>query len=130
MNYEVEIIGVATDAIYGNLREETSSLIYLPGSRGQLLVVRAAGTPESVAASILNQIKAVDKNLLISGIKTVPQLVDQSLTLERLLAKALQLFRIACAGAGGYWPLWRHGLLSGPAYKGDRHSHGRWRPTE
>jgi predicted permease len=92
VKYDLEIIGVATNAIYGNLREETSPLIYLPGSRGQLLVVRAAGTPESVASSISNEIKAVDKNLLISGIKTVPQLVDQSLTLERLLAKLSSFF--------------------------------------
>ena len=92
VKYDVEIIGVATNAIYGNLREETSSLIYFPGSRGQLLVVRTSVTPESVASSISNEIKAIDNNLLISGIKTVPQLVDQSLTLERLLAKLSSFF--------------------------------------
>ena len=91
VKYDVEIIGVATNAIYGNLREETSPLIYFPGSRGQLLV-RTSVTPESVASSISNEIKAVDKNLLISGIKTVPQLVDQSLILERLLAKLSSFF--------------------------------------
>jgi predicted permease len=105
VKYDVEIIGVADNAIYSNLREETSSLIYFPGSRAELLVVRAAGAPESVVAAISNEIKAIDKNLLISGIKTIPQLVDQSLTLERLLAKLSSFFGLLAlllAGIGLY----------------------------
>jgi predicted permease len=92
VKYDTEIVGVATNAIYSNLREETPPLIYFPGDQGQLLVIRAAGKPESVASSISNQIKAVDKELMISGIKTLPQLVDQSLTLERLLARLSMFF--------------------------------------
>ncbi len=94
VKYDVEIVGVADNAIYGNLREETSSLIYFPSNKGQLLVVRAAGAPESVIASIRNEIRGVDKNLRISGIKTVPQLIDQSLVLERLLAKLSSFFSV------------------------------------
>jgi predicted permease len=94
VKYDIEIIGVAVNAVYGNLREETSSLIYFPGNRGQLLVVRAAGAPEAVITSIRNEIRAVDKNLIISGIKTVPQLIDQSLILEALLAKLSSFFGV------------------------------------
>jgi predicted permease len=94
VKYDTEIIGVANNAIYGNLREETSSLIYFPGSRGEILVVRGAGAPDSVVAAISNEIKAIDKNLLISGIQTIPQLVDQSLTLEKLLAKLSSFFGV------------------------------------
>ena len=94
VKYDIEIIGVADNAVYGNLREEKSSLIYFPGNRGQLLVVRAAGAPDSVVTSIRNEIRAVDKNLIISGIKTVPQLIDQSLILEALLAKLSSFFGV------------------------------------
>lgn len=94
VKYDVEIIGVADNAIYGNLREEKSSLIYFPGNRGQLVVVRAAGAPDSVVTSIRNEIRAVDKNLIISGIKTIPQLIDQSLILEILLAKLSSFFGV------------------------------------
>ena len=94
VKYDVEIIGVADNAIYGNLREEMSSLIYFPGNRGQLLTVRAAGAPDSVVASVRDEIRAVDKNLIISGIKTVPQLIDQSLILETLLAKLSSFFGV------------------------------------
>jgi ABC-type antimicrobial peptide transport system permease subunit len=92
LKYDTEIIAVATNAIYSNLREETPPIIYFPGIRGQLLVIRAVGKPESVASSITNEIKAVDKDLMFSGIKTVPQLIDQSLTLERLLARLSSFF--------------------------------------
>ena len=94
VKYDIEIIGVADNAVYGNLREEKSSLIYFPGNRGQLLVVRAAGSPDAVITSIRNEIRAVDKNLIISGIKTVPQLIDQSLILEALLAKLSSFFGV------------------------------------
>jgi predicted permease len=92
LKYDTEIIGVATNAIYDNLREETPPLIYFPGSRGEVLVIRASAKPESVASSITNEIKAVDKDLIVSGITTVPQLVDQSLTLEKLLARLSSFF--------------------------------------
>lgn len=94
VKYDIEIIGVAENAIYDNLREEKSFLIYYPGDRGQLLVVRTAGNPDTVIASIRNQIRAVDNNLMISSIKTVPQLIDQSLILERLLAKLSSFFGV------------------------------------
>ena len=94
IKYDIEIIGVAANAVYDNLREETSSLIYFPGNRGQLLVVRAAGSPDAVVTSVRNEIRAVDKNLVISGIKTVPQLIDQSLILEALLAKLSSFFGV------------------------------------
>ena len=94
VKYDIEIIGVAANAVYGNLREETSPLIYFPGNQGQLLVVRAAGPPDTVISSIRNEIRAVDKNLIISSIKTVPQLIDQSLILEALLAKLSSFFGV------------------------------------
>ena len=94
IKYDVEIIGVARNAVYDNLREVASSLIYLPTRRGTLLVVRAAGAPEPVAASISQAIQAIDKNLRISEIKTVPQLIDQALTLEKLLAKLASFFGV------------------------------------
>ncbi|HEX6731652.1 MAG TPA: FtsX-like permease family protein, partial [Pyrinomonadaceae bacterium] len=94
VKYDIEIIGVAHNAIYDNLRLETSSLIYYPGNRGRLLVVRAAGSPDSVAASVGNEIRAIDKSLMFSGIKTIPQLIDQSLILENLLAKLSSFFGV------------------------------------
>ena len=56
--------------------------------------MRAAGVPDSVARSVGSEIRAIDKNLLVSGIKTIPQLIDQSLILEKLLAKLSSFFGV------------------------------------
>ncbi|MGH9908173.1 MAG: FtsX-like permease family protein [Pyrinomonadaceae bacterium] len=92
VKYDTEIIGVAQNAIYGSLREQTSSLIYFPTPGGTLLVVRAATAPEPVASSIGREIQAIDQNVVISGVTTIPQLVDQALILEKLLAKISSFF--------------------------------------
>jgi predicted permease len=92
VKYDTEIIGVAQNAIYGNLRGQTSALIYYPTTGGTLLLVRAANTPDAVASSIVREIKAIDQNVVISGVNTVPQLVDQALMLEKLLAKISGFF--------------------------------------
>ena len=69
-------------------------MIYFPGDRGQLLVVRAAGAPDSIITSIKTEMRAVDKNLIVSGIRTMPQLIDQSLIMETLLAKLSSFFGV------------------------------------
>jgi FtsX-like permease family len=71
-------------------------------------VVRAGGAPDSVMTSIRDEIRAVDKNLIISGIKTVPQLIDQSLILERLLAKLSSFFWSTGTVISGYRTLRRN----------------------
>jgi predicted permease len=106
VKYEIEIIGVARDANYGNLRDKTKSLIYFPDPGGPVLIVRAASEPETLLATVRQQIQAVDKGLEISYIRTIPQLVDQALVQERLLAKLLSSFSLlalllACVGLYG-----------------------------
>ncbi|HET6892603.1 MAG TPA: ABC transporter permease [Pyrinomonadaceae bacterium] len=92
VKYDIEIIGVAQNAIYGNLREQTSPVIYFPTQGGTLLLVRATNAPEAVASSIVREIKAIDQNVEIFGVNTVPQLIDQALMLEKLLAKISGFF--------------------------------------
>ena len=92
VKYNIEIIGVAQNAIYGNLREQTSPVIYFPTQGGTLLLVRAANTPEAVASSIVREIKAIDQNVEVFGVNTVPQLIDRALVLENLLAKISGFF--------------------------------------
>jgi len=94
VKYEIEIVGVAKDANYGNLRSKTKSLIYFPDAGGPVLLVSAAGDPETLVATVRQQIQAVDKRLEISYIRTIPQLVEQALVQERLLAKLLSCFSL------------------------------------
>jgi predicted permease len=102
--YDTEIVGVARDANYGNLREQTKSLIYYPSEGGTLLIVRAGLDSSTLVSTIRNEIKTVDKTLE-PFISTVSQLRDEALVQERMLAKLSSFFGLLAlllAGIGLY----------------------------
>jgi len=106
VKYDTEIVGVVKDANYGNLRAKTRSLIYFPDQGSSLIVVRAAADSTALLPTIRQEIQAADKNLEISSVRTVPQLLDQALVQERLLAKLASFFSLlalllACIGLYG-----------------------------
>ncbi|HKQ80020.1 MAG TPA: ABC transporter permease [Blastocatellia bacterium] len=103
---QFEIIGVAKDAVHSRLRNETLPLIYFPSNGGEALIARVAGPAASLSATIRREILAVDKNLVIESLNTVPQLLDGQLFLERLLAKISSFFAmlallLSCVGLYG-----------------------------
>jgi predicted permease len=103
---DIEIIGVARDAVYGDLRDKRRPLIYFPSQGGDLLVARAAADPALLLPMIRQEIKVVDKELEISSVRTITQLRDQALVQERLLAELSGLFSLlalllACVGLYG-----------------------------
>jgi predicted permease len=107
--FDTEVIGVARDVLYGDLRHGAPPLIYFPASDGRYLIARAALPAASVAALIRREVQAVDRNL-VADVRTVPQILDQALVLERLLARlsgffglvALLLAAIGIYGLMGY----------------------------
>lgn len=90
--YDTEIIGVAKDANYGKLRERSPRYIYFHAAGGNVLQIRTAADPVSMAASIGREIQAVDKTLRADSFDTIPQLVDRQLVREKLLAKLSSFF--------------------------------------
>jgi predicted permease len=101
-----EIIGVAKDAVYSNLRDKPRHMIYFPGQNGNYIVVRAAGPTGPLISTIRREIQSVDKRLEISDLFTAAQRLDQELFLERILAKltgffALLALLLACVGLYG-----------------------------
>jgi len=103
----IEIIGVAKDAIYGRLRDKARPLIYLPSQSGNVLVARVNGPAAPLLATIRQEIKAVDKNLKIRHIRTVTQeIYFENLFTETMLAKISSIFALlalllACIGLYG-----------------------------
>jgi putative ABC transport system permease protein len=106
INTDIEIIGVARDAVYGKLRQKARPLIYFPGQGGDVLVARAAADPAMLLTMIRQEIQVIDKSLEISSVRTIPQLRDQELVQERLLAQLSSFFGLlalllACVGLYG-----------------------------
>jgi predicted permease len=103
---DIEIIGVARDAVYNNLRDKVRPLIYFPRQGGGLLVARAAVDPAPLVAMVRQEVQAVDRSLEISSVTTIHQLRDQALVQERLMAKLSSFFGLlalllACIGLYG-----------------------------
>jgi len=102
----IEIIGVARDAVYSRLREKPRPLIYFPGQGGDVLVARAATDPAPLLAIVRKEIQVIDRSLEVSTVSTIPQLRDQALVQERLLAELSSFFGLlalllACIGLYG-----------------------------
>jgi predicted permease len=108
---EVEIIGLAKDAKYNNLREETPGMVFLPLLQQQHnyagdVEVRAAGDPAGLANEIRRAIVEIDSNLPIIRVTALTAEVNRSLNQERLIANLSTVFGLlalllACVGLYG-----------------------------
>jgi predicted permease len=93
---QIEIVGVARDAKYTDLRRETPPTVYTPYQQetpGQVnFAVRTAGDTGALTASIREAVRDVDKNLPLFNVKTQSQQADESLAQERLFATLSSFF--------------------------------------
>lgn len=98
----IEIVGVAGDSRYNDLREETPDFFYLcrtesaPGSAVKAtLNIRSAADPEKTLATPLRDIVAsLDNEVAITSMKTLRERVDDSLLQERLIASLCGTFSV------------------------------------
>ncbi len=94
----LEVIGVARDGKYRSLGELPHPYIYRPLLQSydpkMTLVVRAKGEPQSVAAAVREQIRALDANLPVADVKTLRDQLDLSLFPSRVAAWTLGGFGV------------------------------------
>jgi predicted permease len=108
----IEISGVARDAKYHSLREETPRMCFLPFLQvppsmleRMTFEVRTAPSRGSVIAAIRRTVRSMDRNLPIFDVKTVAEQAYESLFRERLVATlsvAFALLALALASVGLY----------------------------
>jgi predicted permease len=94
----VDIVGVASDSPYPNLREATVPTIYqtflqTPTGRGQMVLhVRTTGNADATAREIRDVVQAIDPAVPMFEIHTLKDEVDASLVRERLTASLSGFF--------------------------------------
>ncbi|SRR5579871_4951617 len=96
------VVGVVADAKSNSMRDHNHMTFYYPvrqqiGMRliRMCLVVRTAGPPTAVAASVRQTLRQIDSRLPILRIDTVDEQVDDMLAQERLIADLSLCFGIA-----------------------------------
>jgi predicted permease len=93
------IVGVAKDGKYASLREETPRFWYIPYDQyrmalGLHLYVRTAGDAGKMTIALRQAIQDVDRNVLISDIKTLEMQIEEDLDTDRLLATLSTFFSL------------------------------------
>ena len=102
-----EIVGVARDTKYSNLRQAIDPTMYLPQSRMYATFeLRTAADPKALLPAIRRVIAQVDPNLPLSNVTTQETQIDRLLFQERLVARLSAFFgllalTLACIGLYG-----------------------------
>jgi predicted permease len=101
-----DIIGVAGDAHYEDVRSEIEPTMYAANAGNASFSVRTVSDPLSMAPSIRNLINQRDNNLAMSHVISEEQQIDQMVYVERLVARLSSFFSflallLACAGIYG-----------------------------
>ena len=94
-----EIVGVVGDTKTGSLTGEGGAQIYVPNAQSEFnimgLVIRTAGDPAAFATTLRHEVQALDKDQPIYNVRTMDDVVSNSLGTRRV---SMQLFTIfACA---------------------------------
>jgi predicted permease len=105
-----EIVGVAEDAKYSNLRAAAPPILYVPYTQVEQnlteLQVRTTGEVSGVAPTVFRALAEVDRRLAIVGMMTAADRVDASLATENMVARLSATFglvalALAAVGLGG-----------------------------
>jgi predicted permease len=107
---DIEIVGVAANAKYNDVKRTAPPEFYLPYRQdddlGKMtMYVRTAGLPERVVAEVPAIVKRVDAHLPIEKLRTMDQQVDGSFYVDRIigtLSAAFALLATFLAATGVY----------------------------
>ena len=109
---DMEIVGVAGNASYGNLKREIPPVIYMPYNQGypqpneMLFALRTGGDPLAYVKTVREAVHEADARLPISKVRTQEAEVQEGMRQEVVLAELCSAFAIlaltiACVGLYG-----------------------------
>ncbi|HVF23947.1 MAG TPA: ABC transporter permease [Pyrinomonadaceae bacterium] len=91
-----EIVGVARNAKYRNLREEPLPFIYTPLAQdpqsSMTLMVRTAGDPTALVGAVRNEMRALNKDVPLFAVETMKERIGSELAADRMIAVLLSVF--------------------------------------
>ena len=92
----VEIVGIVADVHESGLAEDTRPELYLPLAQLPVasadLAVRTTGDPMRLVSAVRRQVRAIDRNQPVSAIRTMEEVLDESVGRRRLIVVLLSLF--------------------------------------
>jgi putative ABC transport system permease protein len=93
---DVQVVGVARDGKYNLLGEPPTEYFFVPHAqhyRGRMtFIARTAGSPAALGAAVQREIAALDPDVPIFGLRTMPLYLDRLLSLPKSAAALVGLF--------------------------------------
>jgi putative ABC transport system permease protein len=91
------VVGVLANVKYNGLDQESPRVqIYLPYKQstflGASLVIRTAGDPKNLVAAVRNEVSAIDPDLPIYEVRTMNEVINESVASRRLYMTLLGIF--------------------------------------
>ena len=94
--YVVQVVGVARNAKYNTLGEEPTPYMYLPliqtPSPALTLFFRSSGDPRIVLASVRERVQELDRNLPLTNVWPIGEVISQALWAAKFAAALLSVF--------------------------------------
>ena len=94
--YVVQVVGLARDAKYNTLGEEPTPYMYLPliqtPSPALTLFFRSSADPRVVLASVRERVQALDRNLPLTNVWPIGEVITQALWGAKFAAGLLSIF--------------------------------------
>jgi predicted permease len=112
-NCSIEIVGVAADALYGDLKRKAPPTVYLPFAQGgwgpvegMVYQLRTVGNPDRYVNAVRDLVKRSDPTLPLGDVKSQSARIDQTINQEIVFARLCTAFAvlalvIACIGLYG-----------------------------
>jgi predicted permease len=95
-DYLTQVVGVVKDNKYNDIAEDPQSCFFQPVMQAYSpdlqLVFRAASDPRQIIGSVRQQIQNLDRNLLITNVFTMSDLIDRSLWAQQVGGGMLGVF--------------------------------------
>ncbi len=92
----LEVVGVVSNSVLLQIGEDPQPAIYLPMRQNYepaaTLIVRTTGDPTTVLSTVRTQIQQLDRNLALTNVQTIGQILDQGLWAPRMGAALLGVF--------------------------------------
>ncbi|HEY7055323.1 MAG TPA: ABC transporter permease, partial [Vicinamibacterales bacterium] len=96
---DTQIVGVVQNAKYSEVKQKVPPLFFRPYRQDDQLgsasvYVRTAGDPAQLASTVTGVVKALDPNLPLENLKTMPQQVRDNTFLDRMMSTLSAAFAI------------------------------------
>lgn len=99
--YDVEVVGVAKDVKYDDLRKPPPRLMYRPlpdpfsWTGPVMLILKTTRAPEQLMPTIRREILAENARIRIDRMHTLPRMIADTLTQQRLVTQLVTFFGVA-----------------------------------